>query len=98
SIEVTAFVSDQLAGGRLHDLFDRVVHVFGHLPLVPPDSIVERGKGSPVAILAVRIDGDAVVRIRQDLAVWMNLEPRRVPALDLLLQHPAASGNQLAYP
>ncbi len=83
AIQVAALVADQLAAGRLDDLLDGVVHVLGHLPLVLADAVVDRRQRHAVAVLAIRIDGDAVVRVRQHFAVWMDLEPGRVPPLDL---------------
>ena len=77
-----ALVVHEHAAGGLDDLLDGVGHVLGHLPLVLADPVVDPRQRHAVAVDARRIHGDAVVRVRQDLAERMDLEPGRMPPLD----------------
>src|SRR3954469_409394 len=92
-VEIASVVIDQHAAGSLDDLLERVGHVLGHLPLVLTEVIIDVQQRHAVSIDALRIDGDAVVRVRKRLTERMDLEPRGMAPLDLPLERGTEPGN-----
>src|SRR6187551_1784083 len=92
-IEVSTLVVDENTTGSLHDLLDRVRHVLGHLSLVLADAVIDVQQRHAVLVDALRVDGNAVVRVRQRLTKRMDFEPGGMAPLDLSFQRSAKTRN-----
>ena len=97
-VQLAAAIVHEFAACGLHDFLDSVGHVLGHLPLVLADLVVDLRQRHSVPIHVRGLRGDSIVRVGEDLAEGVNLEPGGMAALDFFLQCGAESRNLLRAP